>query len=1148
MQIRLTVLASRSGQAAARPCDVLVTAPPGTALAAVTDSLVTTAAAAAATHGSAADASHEAVSVYAGAERLDPHRRLLGEPPLIDGAVLSLYGPAAPVPVSAYGSAKARLHVVSGPDSGGVHLLGGGRVQLGRSAEADVALDDPDVSRLHCTVTVTDSGAVTVTDLGSTNGTTVDGSVIGGSPALLAPGARLRLGESVIRVEGSAPAGLLPVVPTAPDGEGHLRLPGPAVGSAGGLVPQALHPPAARPPAARPPGGRLTSSAPTAGGGTAGGGAGAPASDAVGEMPGGGGRGGAGGAQITGGGVPGSSRRDTAVRSSDRPHPAPASPWPGEEGRTGSGAGEPQPPTHAYATGGPFPGSEETRSAGLVLPPGARPPADSGPSDEESRRRRRGRGIGAWARRFTTARDGLAEPDPDDGYDGYDGYDQPGGYDGRGGDEGHGGGSRAASGTPAGVPADGEWDARWPDPATVLLTTLGPGPRLWERGPGHPEALTVRLGSTHHSDASGELPVTVNLRDADGLGLAGPRSRLSGVARSLLAQLAALHAPSDLEIVLISADHARDVASRVEEWAWLGWLPHLRPARGQDCRLLVAYDREQAAARTAELVRRLDKAVPPPPPADHGAAGHPSSPGDGDAAGHTGVGSAVAAEPHNGPYTVLVVDGDPGSAALRESVARLTGDGAAAGIHVLTLAETPPATPASPLDATVEAACAASPPFRECRTLALLSGSVATAVQIVRRDAPAPLGGWGPGTALASIDGVSAAWAQRFARALAPLREADGRGRGGVHGHPAASVALPQSCRLLDELGLARATPVAVLARWTGSARGEAPRTDSRAPFVLGAGPQGPIGADLAADRGHALITGPPGSGRTELLRALAASLAAGERPDRLGLVLIDGSGEARDGGLAACAELPHAGSHLTAGDPVRMREFAQSLSRELKRRAELIGERSTYDEYDAYRGEPGEDGTAPSGALPRLVVLVDDFDTLVDPALGNPGRPAAGSVVRALESVAREGVRLGVHLVTASARPERTGRTAVDQGAVIRIELTGQGEDEPVPGRGIVRLPGGTVTAFQAGRVTSRIPRTATLRPTVVPLDWARSGDPPTRRPVRELGNGPTDLALLASAMDRAAKSLGVADFRTAEGLQAPSAEPASDRSRTAG
>ncbi len=56
---------------------------------------------------------------------------------------------------------------------------------------------------------------------------------------------------------------------------------------------------------------------------------------------------------------------------------------------------------------------------------------------------------------------------------------------------------------------------------------------------------------------------------------------------------------------------------------------------------------------------------------------------------------------------------------------------------------------------------------------------------------------------------------------------------------------------------------------------------------------------------------------------------------------------------------------------------------------------------------------------------------------------------------------------------------------------------------------------------MTGRIPRTATLRPTVTALEWPKMGDAPERaRPVRELGNGPTDLALLASALDRAARA----------------------------
>ncbi|WP_255311992.1 FtsK/SpoIIIE domain-containing protein, partial [Streptomyces sp. PTY087I2] len=345
-----------------------------------------------------------------------------------------------------------------------------------------------------------------------------------------------------------------------------------------------------------------------------------------------------------------------------------------------------------------------------------------------------------------------------------------------------------------------------------------------------------------------------------------------------------------------------------------------------------------------------------------------------------------------------------------------------------------------------------------------------------------------------------------------------------------------------------------------------APAHTGRPVLVLGAGPRGPLSVDLADEGPHLLIEGPPGSGRTELLRAVAASLASAARPDRLGILLVDGSGGEqgeRGEGLLPCTELPHVFAHLVASDPVRMREFAQALGGELKRRAELLGELDFAAWHERYGQQEAQQGPAPrvvgqrppSGAerrgdldspasgtlrlrpaaarsadpgpspLPRLVVLADDFDALVAPALGSPGRPAAGSVVRALEAVARDGGRLGVHLVATSARPDRTEDTELARGARLRIVLDAPvlppSPDEPAPGRGRLGHPDGRVTPFQGGRVTGRIPRTATLRPTVVPLEWERMGDPPTRRPVRELGNGPTDLALLASALERAARSV---------------------------
>ncbi|MEV7525503.1 FHA domain-containing protein [Streptomyces sp. NPDC091371] len=996
MQIRLTVLGSRSGhQTASAPasCDVLVTAPVGTVLAAVASGL-------AATVGGPDTGG--TVVLYAGAERLDLQRRVLGEPPLVDGAVLALNVPVPDV-LPEEGLGAPQLHVVAGPDAGGVHLLHSGQIRVGRSADADVPLDDPDVSRLHCAVTVLPDGRVAVADLDSTNGTTLDGAPVGPQPVALPPGSLLRVGESTLRL---SPAGAAPR-PTTPDLEGHLSLSAQVTG------PDADGRPG--------PGGT-----PTGPGGTA---------TPPGAHP----------------GTPGTTpdTPGTAVPGPHGPGGAPASGGPaGASGAVG------------------WPGA-----GGTPTGPGGTP--DEYPHAQPPGRARR-KGIGAWARKWVRGED-LAEAPPEP--------------------------------VPAvAVAPDAD------DPAALLLAALGPTERLWSRTPGDPRLLEVGLGAGSR----------MSLTSVGGLGVAGPRARLAGVARWLVAQAAALHAPGQLEIVLLSTDRARGLADRRRDWGWLGWLPHVRPAHGQDCRLLFAYDRDQAAARTGELTRRLDDG----PLGTHWAAA------DADQVRR-------AAAVYQGPYTLLVLDGDPGAGPLRDLTGRLASHGPAAGIHVLALAEAPAATPASPVTDTYEAACASSPAFRDCGAVALLSGDVATAVRTftVTGGRPVPTGG------TATADAVSAAWAERFARALAPLRTTEGSAEAGAY-RPAAA-ALPATARLLDELGLARATPASLMARWA-AATDQGQGVGGLAEIVLGSGRRGAVGAELVHDGPHLLIEGPAGSGRTELLRSVAASLSAAARPDRLGLVLLDGAGGERGDGLLPCTELPHVSAHLVASDPLRMREFAQALGAELKRRAELLdgvpfaewhSGRELADRMVSPRqptaGElrgdldPLRSGTLrlrssatrtdPAGPspLPRLVVLVDDFDALVAPGLGATGRPAAGSVVRALEAVAREGARLGVHMVATSARPDRTADTLLARLTTLRVEL--DAPDQPGPGRGLLRHADGRTVPFQAGRVTGRIPRTATLRPTVVPVEWERMGDPPARRPVRELGNGPTDLALLASALDRA-------------------------------
>ncbi|KAA6221575.1 FHA domain-containing protein [Streptomyces albofaciens JCM 4342] len=1127
MQIRLTVLGPRSGHPT-RACDVLVTAPAGTALATVASGL------AAAVAGSGADIGASGSSnsgkggasagpaggpvvLYAGTDRLDPQRAAVGEPPLIDGAVLSLGAPG-PAPAHGLPHGAPRLRVVSGPDAGGVHLLHarGGAIRVGRSAQADVPLDDPDVSRLHCAVTVEPDGSVLVADLRSTNGTAVGGAEVGERPVPLPPGALLRIGESALRLT-PAPAEPDPALVCAPDGEGRLRVSQPEAAAPGtGAGPLRPGVPGARPGIPRPatPDHAFpTAAAPPA------------APEAAGPY-----------AAPYGAGHP----REELPASYDSPGrrgtPLRGTPYPGSpQEQYGLGDGSTHGGRQSLAPAGLGAGSYEDPHHTPCEDPGQ----DSSAASPKAARR--SGGLGAWARRLTGARPAAERPGAAPAPAPTVWEEQQ-----RRSREAAGEAAAEAYGPVAERLSPEAADERWPDPATILLTALGPGPRLWERGPDHPDALTVRLGTAPQDGGRSAAPVTVELRKAGALGLAGPRARLGGLARAAVAQLAALHSPATLEIVLLTTDRARSLEERLADWSWLGWLPQVRPAHAQDCRLLLAYDKEQAAARTAELARRLDDG----PLGPHWAAAERSA-------------VASAAARYNGPYTLLIVDGDPGSPALRETTARLAASGPAAGIHVLCLAETPAATPAFPLAATYEAARAASPAFGECGAVAVLSGDVATALRVVQP-------GTGPNGTVAAVDAVSTAWAERFARALAPLREADtGTGLGGRPARSAA-VPLPDTSRLLDELGLARATPASLMARWAAASdadRSRAAASDtgrSGAAAVLGAGPHGPVRADPAADACHLLVTGGPGSGKTELLRSLAASLAAADRPDLLSLVLVDGAGPERGEGLRLCTDLPHVTTHLTASDPVRMRQFAQALSSELKRRAETLAgtdfaewraahlpaprtpaprrspeaaSGSSPAERDSTstgtlrlraRSAPGsgaEVQTAQAVPMPRLFVLVDDFDALVAPALGSTGRPAAGSVVRALEAVAREGAALGVHLIAATGHPDRTSDTATDRAAGLRVELGPAGDAaEPVPpGRGrLHRAADSSVTPFQAGRVTGRIPRTSTLRPTVVPLEWERMGDPPARRPLRELGNGPTDLALLASALQRAAQSSG--------------------------
>ena len=85
---------------------------------------------------------------------------------------------------------------------GHVVRMTGPTAVIGRGAEAEVVVDDPGVSRRHAEVRIEADGRVRVADLGSTNGTYVDGERVRSGE--LADGSRITVGRTRIVVRMGA--------------------------------------------------------------------------------------------------------------------------------------------------------------------------------------------------------------------------------------------------------------------------------------------------------------------------------------------------------------------------------------------------------------------------------------------------------------------------------------------------------------------------------------------------------------------------------------------------------------------------------------------------------------------------------------------------------------------------------------------------------------------------------------------------------------------------------------------------------------------------------------------------------------------------------------------------------------------------------
>ncbi|XTR52921.1 FtsK/SpoIIIE domain-containing protein [Pseudarthrobacter sp. So.54] len=269
---------------------------------------------------------------------------------------------------------------------------------------------------------------------------------------------------------------------------------------------------------------------------------------------------------------------------------------------------------------------------------------------------------------------------------------------------------------------------------------------------------------------------------------------------------------------------------------------------------------------------------------------------------------------------------------------------------------------------------------------------------------------------------------------------------------------LPDVCSLS---GLLPVSAADISARWEASAAGPG------LPVVVGVGRSGPLLLDLQADGPHILVAGTTGSGKSELLRTLAAGLAAAHPPDRVNLLFVDFKGGSA---LQPLVSLVHCVGLLTDLALEEVARALASLRAEVRRREELLAAHQAAD-------LPSYEALSPAGrSLPHLVLIIDEFRILLDEA------PQA---LAELMRIAAIGRALGVHLIMATQRPQGAVSADIRANVTSCIALRVQSELEsldvinsslaaaiPVstPGRAFLVRGNGAPEEFQTAAVTPTV------------------------------------------------------------------------------
>ncbi len=185
---------------------------------------------------------------------------------------------------------------------------------------------------------------------------------------------------------------------------------------------------------------------------------------------------------------------------------------------------------------------------------------------------------------------------------------------------------------------------------------------------------------------------------------------------------------------------------------------------------------------------------------------------------------------------------------------------------------------------------------------------------------------------------------------------------------------------------------------------------------------QRPALLDLA-EFGHLYVVGAPRSGRSQVLRTIAAAVGRSTSTADVHLFGLD----CGNGALLPLADLPHCGAVVQRTQAERAQRLLGRLVAEVMRRQEMLGEGGFADITEQRQAAASDEQR-----LPHLMLLLDRWEGFT----GSLGELDHGAMTDQIMTLLREGASVGVHLIVTGDRSLLSSRMAalVEHKLVLRL------------------------------------------------------------------------------------------------------------------